>query len=677
MQTATVLYILLAAIASLALVLFQYKYKVKGDKKILWELSLLRFLAVFGILLLFLNPKFERRSLSTEKPNLVVLADNSSSIHPGEGDKIKTVISHLQAAKNSLQEQFSVFTYTFGNQLKEGDSLTFSENNTNISQALSAINGVFGKTNTAVLLLTDGNQTLGEDYEFYGQRQNLPIYPMVVGDTTTYEDLAITRVNNNRYGFLNSKFPLEIFVTYKGRNSVTSQLQIFLNNGLVHQERISLSNTNSAKTVQVQLQAKSVGVKDIRVKIAPLSNEKNTGNNERRVAMEVLDEGTKIALISNMLHPDLGALKKIVESNEQRSLEHYKSSIDISEFNKVDLYILYQPDASFEEIYKQLALRKANYLTIGGNQTNWRVLTRNQEGVQVESGYPIQELFAISNPGFTKYDIANFSFDGFPPLESSAGPVSISLEQEGLLTMSSKGIVLESPLLTVMEDQGVRSALLLGENLWKWRLHAYREEGSFKNFDDFFGKLIFYLSTNTAKERFSLNFSPIYNHSNEAIIQATYYDKAFRLDPNASIDIKVKDSATNQQHEAPMLLKGNYFEADLRGLGPGTYSFTATVENENLNEKGSFTILDFEVEKQFTSSNYLKLQRLADHTGGKLFFPDQLDSLVQTLAADQSYVPTQISKLIIVSLVDFRIILGIIVLALTLEWIIRKFNGLT
>ncbi|MDX1327437.1 MAG: VWA domain-containing protein, partial [Arenibacter sp.] len=101
------------------------------------------------------------------------------------------------------------------------------------------------------------------------------------------------------------------------------------------------------------------------------------------------------------------------------------------------------------------------------------------------------------------------------------------------------------------------------------------------------------------------------------------------------------------------------------------------VENEKLNEKGSFTILDFEVEKQFTSSNYLKLQRLADHTGGELFFPEQLDSLVQTLAGDHSYVPTQISKLIVVSLVDFRIILGIIVLALTLEWIIRKFNGLT
>jgi hypothetical protein len=101
------------------------------------------------------------------------------------------------------------------------------------------------------------------------------------------------------------------------------------------------------------------------------------------------------------------------------------------------------------------------------------------------------------------------------------------------------------------------------------------------------------------------------------------------------------------------------------------------VEKENLSRSGQFTILDFDVEKQFTASNYMKLQRLAKSTGGELFFPDQTDSLALHLYGNPKFTPIQKSKLNVVPLIDFKWILGIIVLALTLEWFIRKYNGLT
>ena len=126
-----------------------------------------------------------------------------------------------------------------------------------------------------------------------------------------------------------------------------------------------------------------------------------------------------------------------------------------------------------------------------------------------------------------------------------------------------------------------------------------------------------------------------------------------------------------------MLLKDRYYEADLSNLPPGKYDFIATVSKENFNRSGSFSILDFDAEKQFTSSNYDKLNRLANNTAGKIFFPDQMDSLVMALENDPKFVPVQKSKQIVVPLIDFKFLLGIIIAAQSLEWFIRKYNGLT
>jgi hypothetical protein len=125
-----------------------------------------------------------------------------------------------------------------------------------------------------------------------------------------------------------------------------------------------------------------------------------------------------------------------------------------------------------------------------------------------------------------------------------------------------------------------------------------------------------------------------------------------------------------------MLLKNNFYEVDLTDISPGKYSFTVKVAKENRSRTGNFSILEFDVEKQFLSSNYKKLNQLAMASNGKLYFPDKTDSLIQNLANDNRFVPTQKGTKNIVSLIDFRVLLAIIVAALAAEWFIRKYNGL-
>ncbi|MDL5511841.1 VWA domain-containing protein [Arenibacter sp. M-2] len=677
MQLQTVLFILLAAIMALTVVLFQYYYKSKRKGKLQVILSFLRFLAIFGTLLLLINPKFTKNEYTLQKTNLVLLADNSSSLALEGKAQAISHFSFLKDKVESLSDNFNIFTYKFGGELSNSDTLGLTEKSTNISKALAGLNEIFTGTTTAVILLSDGNQTIGEDYEFYGKRQKLPIYPVVLGDTTKYDDLAISQINTNKYAFLKNKFPLEVFISYDGKEEVSPELKVFMDDNLVYKEKVALSNVSNTKIINTQIEANTVGIKNIKVTLSPLPNEKNSANNEKLMALEVLDEKTNVAIISNVQHPDIGALKKSIESNEQRLVSIYRPDADLSKLQEVDVYILYQPDATFAKVYQQIQLRNSNSFTVLGTNTDFNFLNNIQNSFLVETGYPVQELFASPNAAFSKFDISDFSLQDFPPLLSDAGPVTILGHGEPLLKIRIKGVDMDQPLLSTVEEDASKHAILVGENIWKWRVQNYRNDQAFVEFDAFLGKLILYLTTSKGKNRFVLDYSSIYNNSNETKIKATYFDEAFVFDANASINIKVVNKSTNTSLEFPMLLKDGYYEADLSHLTPATYDFIATVTKENLSRSGSFSVLDFDAEKQFSSSNYGKLNRLANNTTGKLYFPDQMDSLVTALETDTKFVPVQKSKQIVVPLIDFKFLLGIIVAALSLEWFIRKYNGLT
>ena len=79
MLSETLLYIILSGIIALLLALFQYLYKSKTSK-LNMLFAFLRFITYFSVLLLIINPKFDKTTFYNEKPNLVVAVDNSSSV---------------------------------------------------------------------------------------------------------------------------------------------------------------------------------------------------------------------------------------------------------------------------------------------------------------------------------------------------------------------------------------------------------------------------------------------------------------------------------------------------------------------------------------------------------------------------------------------------------------------
>ncbi|MFS4455506.1 vWA domain-containing protein [Maribacter sp. 2304DJ31-5] len=670
----TISLIILAAVIALFIVLLQYHFKVQNRSRQNLILSFLRFLGIFGVLLLIVNPKFKKTIYTIEKTNLAVLVDNSSSM--GEnGERVQEVLSTL-TANGEIKNRFNIDTYRFGDELVPLDSLSFTEKQTNIDKSIRILENIYSKENTAVILLSDGNQTIGRDYSFTVPRNNLTVYPITVGDTTVYEDLNIGPVNTNTYAFLRNKFPLETFVTYQGNGSVSANVSIHVNGKSVYTRSIKLSEAHNLQNIHTTIEANSVGFKNIEVTVTELPTEKNTFNNARKTVVEVIDEKTKIGLISTMVHPDLGALKKSIESNEQRVVKILKPNAGRRELEDIDLFIIYQPIVSFKNIFDYLKKARSDYFLITGINTDFGFLNSVQSDFNIEDGYPQQEVIGSLYNGFTKFDISDFDLIDFPPLASNAGPITFNLKNDPLLGTEIKGLDINTPLLTIFADDAVRKALLLGEDIWKWRIQSYRNNGDFSNFDAWMGKLVRYLGSSKSKNRLKVNYSRNYAGSNEAIITATYFDETYIFDPNARISISVKENDEGKTINLPMVLKNGFFEVDLTHLLPGNYSFTVAIENKDHSESGRFTISDFDMEQQFVSSDFERMEQLAGNTSGKHYFMPQFKNLLDELVSNNAYIPTQKGTENIVSLIDFKILLAIIAIAFAMEWFIRKYNGL-
>ncbi len=674
MQIETLLYILLSGIIALLVALFQYN--VKGKNKSNWLFAFLRFISVFTLLLLLVNPKFEKISFYTEKPNLIIAVDNSSSIaHLQQTENVSELVSTLKENKNLL-DKFNLNFFSFGKDLQASDSLSFKEQETNIDKAFSEFSQIYKNTTSPIILLSDGNQTYGNDYVYSAEKVNQPIYPIILGDTVKYTDLKLQQLNVNKYAFLKNNFPVEAIVTYNGNSSVTSKFVVTSGVSTVYSENISFSKEDNSKILNFTLPANRVGVQSYKAQILPLDSEKNTINNYKNFAVEVIDQKTNVAIVSDLIHPDLGAFKKSIETNEQRSVSILSPKEYLLQKNDFQLVILYQPNNTFKSVFEDLQQNNANKLVVLGTKTDYSFVNKNTTDYKHDITSQTEDYQASLNTNYTTFIIDDLDFESFPPLQSAFGKATFSIPVETILNKKIGSIETEDPLLLSFETNGRREVLLLGEDIWRWRAQSFLNNKSFNNFDTFIGKLVQYLASNKRKNRLNIDYESFYQGSANRVIKAQFFNKNYEFDAKESLNIILKNKTTEEITTLPFILKGNHYQVDISHLPAGEYSFTVKATSENISESGAFQLLEYYIEQQFLNANVSKLEQVAEKTNGTSYFVAKTETLIDDLLKDERYATIQKSSKNIVPLIDFKFLLGLLILSLAIEWFLRKYKGL-
>lgn len=671
----TILWIVLAALVAAVVALFQYGYIFTNKKKKTRKpwFALLRFFTVFAILLLFIGPKFNRTTSQEVKPILALVIDDSKSI-----DYLKVaqqLKDDYQEFSNStdLNNTFEIETFTVGDDFKSLDSLSFLKTDSRLELGITQPQELFKNRNKAIVYLIDGNQTVGSDYQYSKIDTKTKLYPIIYGDTTQYPDLKITQLNVNRYSYLENEFPVEVFLSYTGNTTVSSNFRITNGNTQLHQQRLTFSPENPSQVVTVNLTSARVGTQSMRATIVPLEAEKNTANNYRNFAVEVIDQQTKILILSDIMHPDLGALKKAIESNQQRSVT-IASTSDNPDLNDYNMVIMYSPDSAFAKAYSQAASLNKNTWTITGTKTDYNFLNNVIQSYQIDPDPEFDEAQPILNTAYPSFNLEELEYDDFPPVQVPFGTVTMNTAPSILMNKQIGNVETAQPLWFSYEEGESRHAVFLAAGFWRWRAQSFLNQKDFKNWDDLVSSQVQYLASNKKRNRLEVDYKSFYYQNKKISINAQYLDKNYEFEDNGILNLRLKSKASNAVEVRPFILEGNSYVVDLSGLDAGQYSFTVSVENDVLSRSGSFSILEFDIEKQFVSANALGMKQLVGEEN--VYYSSSVNAVIEQLKTDPLFKPVQRLKTEYATLIDWEYLLGIILFLLGLEWFLRKYNGL-
>lgn len=674
MTTNTILLILLSVLIAGGLSFFQYYFRTKNKSRTNLLLAFLRFFSIFGILLLLINPKITTNTFEIAKTPLPIVVDNSSSIAELKANETALEVYKKLISSKELQDKFEVQSYQFSNEFELSDNFSFKGTQTNLDEVAKNLKSINKNTAFPAIILTDGNQTSGNDY-VYSFNPNNKVFPVVLGDTTTFLDLKINQLNVNKYAFHKNKFPVEVFLQYSGNKNITADFSISQGNSVLSKQSVSFSSSKKATVLNLLLPADKVGVQVFKASLTSKEAEKNTYNNIKNFAVEVIDQKSEVAIVSTINHPDIGALKRAIETNLQRKVTIVNPN-KINSLQDYNVLILYQPTGEFKSVFEANKTANLNTWIVTGTNTDFNFLNQQQDIIQFKMSNQKEDYLSDFSSQFNLFAIDNIGFENLPPLQNAFGNLTVKGNIDVLLSSRIRNVNTNMPLLAYSENQGKRNAFLLGENIWKWRLQSHIDNQSYEKFDVFIDKTIQFLASNNARKSLVVNHESFYNSGEAIEITAQYFNKNYEFDENARLTISLTNKKTKQTKNYDLLKSNNSYKVNLDGLSAGEYSFKVVEAKSKNTYNGFFEVLDFDIEKQFVNPDLSKLTQLASQTQGKVFHPNQVDEIIKSLVQNEDYKAVQKAIVKKTPLVDWIWLLIFIAITLAAEWFIRKYHGL-
>jgi len=655
-----------AFILAFLLSAFQYLYKKKSR-----GFFALRFSIYFILLLLILDFSIKTYTEKITKPDLFILVDQSRSIPYLKGESLtKNLLDSINSSE--LNKKYHLHFFGFGKNLFPIDSLHFDETGTYINQSLKSLEALYDKNYTApVLLISDGNSTSDRMSAMDSSSLSLlNIFPVVIGDTTRFDNLLIDEINVNPIAFKGNKFPVEISINYSGKKPIQTTLTIKKEKHLLSSKKI-IFNKSGTKFVKFYLPAKQIGKQVYKAHVSPFKEEKNKKDNIKHFSIEIVNQEKKIAIISSFIHPDIGLIKRQLKKNKYIKTDFFLIQDVPSNLSGYSTLILYQPTPAFSKIFKNRALYTANWFMLTGTHTDWAWINKQNLFFSKRLSHLHENYFPVENADFRLFELPDLSFENYPPLK----------DFYGIVNTKNSEIALYAKINHIKTNQGLllfnrqkKQAVLLGENYWQWGVYAHKMKED-KPFDELFQQIIQYVSLNKDMNPMKLTYKLMNFEGDPIEIKAHILNRNLAPDLKDQVSLSIYDSIHQKTYETPLLLQKNYYTTTISQLSPGRYNLIVHSKNRNKTLKGKIEILPLDKEKMYLNANYNSLKNLADQTKGKVYFPNQFRELLSYLNKNNNY-PSHIkSHQENLSLIDYRYLLVLLVLLLGLEWLFKKLRG--
>lgn len=679
------LYIVLCALVALAYAVVLYRARHTWSKRMNQVLFGLRTVLVFFLAVLLLGPVIKLITNQFEKPSWVFLMDTSASMAEGmDSVKQEALQDELQKTANDFEK--AGFEVTWRNlEGEEINKLSFKGSTSDLNKGIqNTLQEFEGKNLAGIVLLSDGIYNSGSSPAYTPVR--VPVHTLGTGDTVTRVDLVLKNVAYNKVAYQGNRFPVRAQVIVQGLEHVPVQVSV-RKDGKEVATLDKNPGTSSFIDFDFQLEAKEKGIQRFDVSVKPLSQESNARNNAASIFIEVVEGRKKIVLIAPAPHPDIKAIKTVIEKNSNYEFILHipgveNAETDILKPGGAELFIFHnvadqagKTTPLFQTLYKG----PSSVLLMVGAASNLRQLPALNIPLQFEVAGQWDDVTPIVNENFRDFtfsDNTNGTFARYPPADVPFGKFSYPPQANVLLYQRIGSVTTDRPMLLSWQDNNRKIAALVGEGIWRWRLNEYADNGNTEIFDELFSKLVQYLSTLEDKRKFrSFPLQNEFSDSEAVVIESQVYNDLFELVYGNTIKLEVHDDQGKVYNYSYITSPGSA-RYRIGGLKEGVYRFKASTVLGGKTEEvsGQFLVKAQNVEAQNLTADFGLLRKLSTESGGKFYKANELskfnNDLQATKAASLIHTDETFNQLINLKWVFF-----LLLALITTEWFLRKYLG--
>tara|TARA_B100000508_G_scaffold141026_1_gene145268 strand:+ start:41889 stop:43976 length:2088 start_codon:yes stop_codon:yes gene_type:complete len=681
----------IAVWAVLAFLISWYYYKkrswlkeVKSSMRRLMFLLRGLGLTLLGVLLANLLIRSTKTELNN--PLLITVVDNSSSmLNYKDSSKVEDEIKNFQRKLNaSFGSRFDNLIYTLDGSVQSIDSLGFSSGVSDFSSSLNSIyNDYYGRNIGAVIFLSDGNYNKGARPTFTAEKfKNVPFYTVGVGDTVQKTDQRIQNIVANDIAFLDNAFPIEVVVEGIKLSERKYKITLFEDGKKLHEKEYEHNQGDVSLTkVKFLVDAKSSGVHEYMVRLSEMDDEYNVKNNTKRIYLEVIDDRSKVLMIAEGMHPDLGAIKMALasEQNLETEIVTTRNIDEAGDLEDYDLIIWHNPGTDRKEsLFNKISRTELPIWYITGPATSQQTLQRLKLVPTVQTTGQKDNVAIAFNTRFNLFELSEStirSINEFPPMTAHYGKISYP-KNNSILGFQKVGNIAKPEPIFFFGERKEKYAVTYGNGLWNWRLGNYQQNQSHEAFNELIQKTVQYLIIKENRSRLRISVPKEINTVENTVIDARFYNESYEPITEPTINFKL-EKADGTSFEYAFLALDDHYQLDLGKLDFGRYSWKAdvTFNGETFEKTGSFAVEEVALEAQSTRADHQLLNQIAMNQSGKFYELDKATNVIADLEQRKDITPLAYEQSTFEKLIDNLWWFVLLIVLFGGEWFLRRYNG--
>lgn len=668
-----------------------YMYYYKPRKSQEWSVKQLRYLftlrslGLFLLGLLLLGLLWESIKYRDEKPLFITMVDNSASmVNYSDSSKVaKRIDDFTQALNERFGDRFELKTLAITGKTEPWSKPDFKGKETDLSQGFEYVRELYFNRNIGgIVLISDGNFNRGTHPMYSAERIELtPVFSLGAGDTVTRRDQLIRSVNTNEVAFLNNQFPIEATVDFNRMAPGPVTVSLIHEGKTIDAQSVRCTNpVYDQQQVVFNVDAKQKGFQRYTVLVEQKSGEFTFDNNRQTCYIEVLDSKNLICMLSDAPHPDLAAIRSVLEEDKQTTVSAALTSEFTFPKERPNLVVWYENGSKPNPaLFRSLLEKKIPVLLLVGPTTPASVIRSYEIGLSLPGSNQQDDVQGLVSPGFSAFAFTTTFTDAlqfYPPLRTKFGASKLPANAEIVLTQRLGNVVKKDPLLYVSQQNQVRMGVLLGEGLWRWKIKEYSQRKSIDGFREFVQKLVQYLVVQQNREPLRVTLPKRFTVMEDVEVKAEFYNEAMELitTPEIVLSLTGPDKKQSSVDFSPL---SNFYKANAGQLAPGTYSWkvTATHNGKKYQKSGSFVVEDISIEQMDTRADFSVLNQLATQSGGSFHTLKDSGKLLDEIAKRSDIATLQFADSGYTALIDWKWIFVLLILIFGTEWFLRRWWG--